>query len=352
MLKLSIDKAKVGMVIAADIFDPDFGGDFPLVGRGVELTASYIGRMKDRCIHEIFIITPSGYRGAPGETFAPAQITEDIFFEGKVELQCDIPAGTRVVAGENIFIKGVVNKGCSITSATGDIIIKGGVSGSDGERVTLSAASCVTVTIEDTRPVRYADIKALDEIIVYGDISDCTLSTKGKLVVRGKVEKSNLYSQTRIRINECGDELTRTPCQLLVKPAECRALFQELLALDQQMVMQQKEKDKLHNTIDLIRKLGKNIDQLPVEQKMQLATDVKQFHAVDAAISAGLKEKDRLKKEMSGVFAVNRILINRQAHPNTKITIENMSLLLERPLEKVAFYVKDMKIEHDTYSGE
>lgn len=348
MRKLSIDEVKLGMVIAADIFDSDFGGDFPLIGRGVELTEGIISKMKERFISEVLVITPPGYRGAPGEIFAPVEISEDIFFEGRVELGRDVPAGTRIVAGESIFISGEVQKGCSITSAKGDILVNGRVIGEQDSRVILNAAGCVTVNNQKDKPIQYADIKSINEIVIDGNVVDSSLSTKGKLIVHGKVERSNLYSQTRIRVFECGDDLSRTPSQLLVKPAECRTLFQELLTIDKQLSSQQKEKERLQNTLDLIRKLGRSVEQLPADKKMQLASDVKQFQAVDNSLNAGLKEKERIRKEISDSLAVNRILITHLAHANTKVTIENMSLVLEKTVEKAAFYVQNMKLERET----
>lgn len=345
MRKVFIEEAKAGMVIAADIFDSDFGGgEFPLICRGVELTTSFINKMKDRSLTELLIITPPGYRGLPGEIFTSTEITEDILFEGEVELSCDIPAGTKIVAGENIGIIGNVQPGCSITSAKGDINIKGSVVGSKESRITMNASKRVTIHNEETRPVQFADIKSIEEIVIHGDVKCCALSAKGKLLMRGKVEKTNIYSQTRISLLECGNDLTREPCQLLVKPSECRKLFQEIMILDKQLAALNKDEDKLQNTIDLVKKIGEHIDQVSQEKKARLAADINHFHKVQQKIKDGLFQKKKLHMKVIQVLDITRIIITKIVHPNTKITIENCSLMLDKSAEAVSFHVEDMKV--------
>ncbi|MBI5556156.1 MAG: DUF342 domain-containing protein [Deltaproteobacteria bacterium] len=345
MRKVSIDEIEAGMVIAADIFDPEFGGELPLIARGVTLTPTYVGKIKDRGFFELLIETPPDYRGAPGETYVLLEVGEDIVSAGNVDLQCDIPPGIKIAAEENIRVTGIVHPGCSIISAKGDIFITGAIHGSPESRVTISAGNRVEIDNGTGRPVSFADIKALDEIVAQSDMHHCSLSAKGKLTVTGKIGKSNIYSHKKIRLRECGDAAGVDPCQLLVKPAECRQLFQALLALDKQMEALQQEKKRLHNSISLVRNLCKNIESLPPDKKMQLALEVKKFQEIESNIASGLKTKEKLKENILNVLAAERIIVDRTAHPNTQITIENYSLCLDQSVGAVAFYVQDMKVK-------
>ncbi|MCB2182119.1 MAG: FapA family protein [Desulfobulbaceae bacterium] len=345
MRKISITDVETGMVIAADVFDQDFGSDLPLLGRGVTLTEKYITKMKERGLDEILIVTPPDYRGAPGETLALLEVKDDIVSEGNLELQCDIPPGTKIAASENIFIEGIVNQGCSVISAQGDIVIKGGIIGCDDHRVMINAGKRVTISNNTDSPVICADIKALEEINAKGDMDKCSLSAKGRLFVDGKTVESNIYSHTRIRLKECGNS-SGTPCRLLIKPAECRELFQKLLALDKQLAQLKKDKDRLHNSINLVRSICKDIDSLPQDKKMELALDVKNFKEADNKIACGAKAKEQLKDKVVTALEAQRIFIDNVISPPTQITIENCSLCLDDPLHSVAFYVQDMKVRN------
>ena len=344
MRKIPINEVKVGMVIAADIFDQDFGADLPLIGRGVSLTENYINKMKERGLDDLLVVTPPDYRGAPGETLALLEINEDIVSEGNLDLQCDIPAGTKIAASENISIEGIVHQGCSIISAKGNIVINGGIAGGADNRVTVNAGNKVTINNLCSSPVTCCDIKALDEIVTKGDINKCSLSAKGRLFIEGQAVESNIYSHSKIRLKECGDS-KHEACKLLVKPAECRKLFQELLVLDKQLAGLMKDKERLHNSIKLVRSICKNIDSLPQDKKRELAIDVKQFQETDHKITSSLQTKEQLKEEVLRTLETERILIDHIVHPHTNITIENCSLYLDKQQQAVAFCVQDMKVK-------
>ncbi len=342
MRKILIDEVKAGMVIAADIFDKDFGADFPLIGRGVTLTEKFITKMKERELDEVLVVTPPDYRGAPGETLARLEVNEDIVSEGNIDLKCDIPPGVKIAASENIFIEGNVGQGCSIISAKGNIVIKGGITGDVGKRVIVNAGRNVTITNINDHPVVYADIKALEEIATKGGMSKCSLSSKGRLLIEGTAVESNIYSHTRIRMKECGDTSNVEGCKLLVKPAECRKLLQSLLVLDKQLAILKKDKERLHNSINLVRSICENIDSLPQDKKKELARDVKQFQETDNKIVSGAKTKQQLKDKIIAALEFQRIIIDHIVHPNTQITIENCSLHLDKELQSVAFCRKKL----------
>ncbi|MCK5404465.1 MAG: DUF342 domain-containing protein [Desulfobulbaceae bacterium] len=346
MLKILLKNVEVGMVIAADVFDPAFGGELPLICHGVELTPKFISTLEKRNVEEILIVTPPGYRGALGEILAPEKITEDILFDGKVELACDIPPQSKITAGENVTIKGSLREGCSVTSATQVVDIEGGIKGTKDKHVTISAGTSVTIKSSDQGPIQFADIKSTGEINIEGNMEDCTIAAKGRVQIRGKAIRSNIYSQKRIRMAECGDDITREPCHLLVKPAECKKFMQAILLLDKQIANLQKDMERLQNSIELVKKLGTNIQQLPEDKKAKIVAEVKKFKEVSSEINSGHLNKERLKKEIITSLNVDRIFVTKKVHPQVKISIETSSLILEEPLKSVAFFVKDSKVGH------
>ena len=342
MRKITLEEAQAGMVVAADVFDRDFDGDLPVIARGVELSAQFIAKLKKRGVADLIIVTPQGYRGAPGEILAPTEITENILFSGTVELVCDVPPGTRIDAGENVTIAGKIAAGCHIRSATGDIVINGTIQGDNNRHIVLSAANRITIKSTSHFPIAALDVRAMGEVVIEGDVIDSTVAAKGRLRIDGRVTRSKIYSQTRVRVTECG---STEPCQLLVKPQECRQLFQELLAIDKHRAALDLEQQRLQNTIDLVRKLGKDIERLPYQDKVQMAGDIKRFREVAEEIKSGQDRKERIKKEITEALSTNRIVVLQQALPQTRITIENYSLVLDKPVARTAFFVRNMRVE-------
>ena len=345
MRKISLNDIKIGMVVAADIFDHEFGGELPIIARGVELSNAFIKKLKERGITEVTVFTPEGYQGAPGETLAPETITENITFRGSVELHCDIPKGTKIEAGETITINGDIEPGCNITSAAGEVIVVGKLHGTNEKHIILSAAKRVTIKNTSLEPLSSVDIRSIGDVVIDGNITDSTVAAKGRLRIEGVVTHSRIYSQSRIRVKETGDG--QSLCQLLVKPKECRDFFQELLALDNTDTELHQEKHRLQNTIDLVKQLGKDIESLPYENKVQMAIDIKRFRAIAGEITSGQSRKIVIKKKIAEILGSNRIFITEKGHPKTKITIENYSLELEAPVAATSFFVHDMKVEGD-----
>ena len=344
MRKISLDKVKSGMIIAADIFDNEFGGDLPVIGRGVELTTLFIEKLKDRGINEVTIVTPEGYQGAPGETLNPSVITEDITFIGAVELYCDIPKGTKIEAGETITINGNIASGCDISSANGEIIIVGKFNGTPDKHITISAAKKVTIKNTSIEPINSVDIRSISDVLIDGDITGSKVAAKGRLRIEGVVTNSRVYSQNRIRVTECGDG--KSPCQLLVRPQECHGLFQELLHLDSENSDLRQEQERLQNTIDLIQQLGKDIESIPYDSKVQMAMDIKRYRAIAEEIVSGQRQKVILKKKIAEILGSDRIFITNKGNPKTRITIENYSLVLDAPVKATTFFVREMKVEN------
>lgn len=343
MRKISLDKVEAGMVVAVDIFGNEFSGELPILARGVQLSNVFINKLKERGITELTIVTPEGYQGSPGEILAPQTITKDVTFRGSVEIECDIPGETKIEAGETITINGDIDPGCNITSSEGEIIIVGKLQGAGDKHIILSAAKKITIKNTANTPISSVDIRSVGDVIIDGDITDSTIAAKGRLRIEGRVTRSKIYSQNRIRVKDCGDG--QYPCQLFVKPKDSHAYFQELLTLDITFNKLQQEQQHLQNTIDLIKKLGKDIETLPQESKMQMALDIKRFREVSGEISSGQSHKGVLKKKIADVLGSNWIFITRQGNPKTKITIENYSLVLDTQITGRAFFVHDMKVD-------
>lgn len=344
MKRVQVNQAEEGAIIAADIFDPAADGDLPLIRRGVCLTPEYIEGLKNHGINNVLVETPPGYKGKPGEVLAPLQITEDILFDGKVEANCNITPQRKIEAAESVIINGNVAEGCIITSATGNVIIRGAVEGTDKDRIKISAARKIIIEPADKTPLLFSDIKTVGEIAISCDVHDSTVAARGKIKIKGRVNKGQIYTQSSMRIAGCGDATGEGQCHLIVKPYECRKLFQALLQGDAKLETLQQEKDKLLNVIELIKRLGKNVEQLPQEKKMAYALQVKRFQTVEKELTTLAQEKIIITNEIQGQLGSKRIRVAGPVYPNTKVSIENSSMVVTDILKSVAFSIQNFKV--------
>lgn len=351
--KIKVSDAKVGMVVASDIFEAAIGVNLPLIRHGVVLTDNYINSLKSRGILYVLIEPPEGYRGAPGEVYEvddSLKINEDILFDGRVQIKGNLVAKIKIDAGERIIIEGDVGEGCVLTSATGGILVKGCIRGTKECPVNVMSSQNIFVQSKLEDSISFADIKTSCDITISGGVCDSAISARGEVRIEGKAENSRIYSQSIIKIRDCGNELG-DPSVLMVKPFECSDLSQELLRLDSRLALIVKEKEKLQNVIDLIKKLGKDIEQLPQEKKIELATGVKSFRELEAEISSLQEQKADIKKKIAQYLEIKRIVVLGNIFPRSKVTIGSSSLELAKKETGTAFFVKELKLVSSPYSG-
>lgn len=338
------------MVIAADVFEAGSGVKIPFIRKGVALNNDYISRLRGRGIASVLIETPLGYRGAPGEVLTLEGVQEDIVFDGKVQVNGNVSPQVKIEAGERIVIEGNVGEGCIFISGKGGIMIRGSVYGTRDEPVKIEVTQNVMIQSPGGSSISFADIKAAGDISITGAVGDCSISARGEVAIDGMVMRSQVLSQTKIRLRDCGDEHME-PCVLMVKPFECRELSQEILKLDSGLSGLLREKERLQNVIDLIKKLGKDIEQLSQEKKVELATGVKRFREIDGEVASLNAKKEDIRKELEQYMGVKRITIVGSVHPRTKITIENSSMEMMKKELGLAFCVRDFKVVPSPYSG-
>ena len=249
MKLIRVNDLKPGMIVADNVYESK-GGAIPLISRGVVLSNDYINRLVSRGIMTLYIEMPENYKGAQGETLEIKTVNKDINFDGKLQINGDVPENIKIEANESIVIKGNVNKNCIISSKTGAVKIDGQVTGAAEELVRITSSQKVYLT-----SAAYADIKTNSDVKVSGDIYDALVNARGEIAIDGKALRAELYSQSKIIVGECGNDLEE-PVTLIVRPFECRGLFNELLKIDSRVMELIKEKERLQNVIDLIRRLG------------------------------------------------------------------------------------------------
>lgn len=344
MKLMRVNDLKPGMIVADNVYESK-GGAIPLISRGVVLSNDYINRLVSRGIMTLYIEMPDHYKGVQGETLELKAVNKDINFEGKLQVNGDVPENIKIEAGESIVIKGSVNKNCIISSKTGAVKIDGHVTGAAEGLVRITSSQKVHLM-----SAAFAEIKTNSDVKVSGDVYDALVTARGEIAIEGKACRSELYSQSKIIAGECGSG-SEEPVALIVRPFECRGLFNELLKIDSGTMELLKEKERLQNIVDLIRKLGKGIEQLPQDKKLEMASGVKRFKAIEGELSTLQSRKVEIKNELEGHLGMKRVIVFGNVFPGVRVTIENSRLEIVKQDQRLAFYMKDFKVVSSLYSG-
>lgn len=346
MRKIRIGEAQIGQVIAEDIIDLSRGSNFSLLmRRGVVLTHEYIEKLKKHGIVFLRVEVPSGYESSPGETYEADAVTDDIIFNGKILITCPIPPNIKIEAGESVVINGYISAGCIVTSKKGGVSVRGGIRGTRDAPVKIVSFQQLSIHTPPKQSIMFADMIAEGDINIVSGISDSAVSCKGELRVEGKAERSQLYSQSSIRVFECGDEELKETCIVMVRPFECEELAQEQLKLDSRLSELAMEKQKLENVVELIRRLGKGISRLSEDKKIGLADAARRYREIEGESATLQAEKDRLNKEIDGLMGLRRIIVNGCICPGVKVAVRNFSRVIMKKKCSVAFFVKDNKVD-------
>ncbi|MEW6221512.1 MAG: hypothetical protein AB1634_18545, partial [Thermodesulfobacteriota bacterium] len=96
--------------------------------------------------------------------------------------------------------------------------------------------------------------------------------------------------------------------------------------------------------IDLIKKLGKGIEQLPPDKKMVLATAVKRFQEIEHESIALVAAKEEKKKEIERQLGIFRVIVRGRLSPRSTIMIENFTKVIQEAMRQVTFAVQDNAI--------
>jgi uncharacterized protein (DUF342 family) len=327
---------KPGMIVMQDVTVS--GISIPVIRKGVVLNEQYINSIKKYGIGFLHVEPIEGYSGTKEEVLLLTEIRDNIVFEGRVETNGNIPANITVEAGGGVIVKGNVAEGCYISSKTGAIFIKGFVYGTGNHHVQLYAKQKISVD-----GAAHATIKTDGDFITEGNVIDVTIEAKGEVNIKGMVVRGRINTGARAILGECGNK-EGEPVTVTAIPLEAQEITQGLLKIDSQTEELSREKTELQNVIDLIKKLGGNVQQLPEDKKIELANGVKRFKGIAEEIIALTSRKSELMDNMKQILVLRRIIVHREIYPNVKIQIGGKTLTTTKTEQRCAFSVEEGKI--------
>lgn len=344
MLKVLINNLKAGMVIAANVHEPDHEDGLPLISAGTTLIDGYIERLKSRDIKWVYTEIPSGMVGAPGEQLEVEYLKSNLRYEGKLTVLGYVAEGIAVDARERLAITGDIGKGAEITCREGSLVLRGSALGTQESPVKIMSRQNAILD-----NARHSEIKSEGEIKVLGTIANSSLISRGKVHIEGPASSSRIYSQDVVHLASTNPE--GEPVAITVKPLRSQEFLQELLRIDAKLTEIGEEKQRLSNIIELIKKLGASIATLSQEKKIALATDVKRYKEIDQEIAESDERKRQIMAENERLLALPWVLIHGTIAQGTKVTILNSTLEIKQGTSHKAFSVRNFKIHVEEYSA-
>ncbi|MCL4456757.1 MAG: FapA family protein [Nitrospirae bacterium] len=246
-----------------------------------------------------------------------------------------------MVVASDAYVSGVsipvVRGGVVLSQTYIEKIKKHGVAFIDNP---VNVAARQNITMESAS---FAIIKTDGDLAAGGDIIDTNIVARGEVKIGGKILRGQVQTHSRMVLGGCGSEESGQ-VMLVVKPLESQELMQELFKIDTAVSGLVEEREGFQNIIDLIKKLGKAIDQLPQDKRLEFAKGVKRFKDIEAEVAALESKKSDIKGEIDRLLSIRRIIVNGDIFPGTIVSIANKSLTITAKSSRLSFCVKGSKI--------
>ena len=252
--------------------------------------------------------------------------TGDIVYEGNVVVKGNVITGFSIRAKGDIEVYGVV-EGAYI-EAGGQIILRRGMQGMN-KGILKATSNIITKFIENAEVIAGGYITT--ESILHSRVS-----AKGDITVggrRGFVTGGEIRSGTTISVKTAGSHMgTNTLLEVGIDPR----ILEEFRELEKKIAMLQADKEKIIQSVALIRKKLQSGGTLPFDKMETLKQMTQSNITLETQLQEARRRYDELKVDMEG-NAAGMIKIQDTVYSGTKIVISN-----------VIYYVRE-EIQHSKF---
>ncbi len=239
--------------------------------------------------------------------------TGDIIYEGNVVVKGNVITGFSIRAKGDIEVYGVV-EGAYI-EAGGQIILRRGMQGMN-KGILKANSNIVTKFIENAEVIAGGYVTT--ESILHSRIS-----AKGDIIVggrRGFVTGGEIRSGSLISVKTAGSHMgTNTLLEVGIDPR----ILEEFRELEKKISVLQAEKEKIIQTIALIRKKIQAGGSLPFDKMENLKLITKNNIILETQLQELRKRYEELRVDMDGNIN-GMIKVQDVVYPGTKIVISNV----------------------------
>ncbi len=252
--------------------------------------------------------------------------TGDITYEGNVVVKGNVITGFSIRARGDIEVYGVV-EGAYI-EAGGQIILRRGMQGMN-KGILKANGNIITKFIENAEVISGGYIST--ESILHSRVS-----AKGDIIVggrRGFVTGGEIRSGTMISVKTAGSHMgTNTLLEVGIDPR----ILEEFRELEKKIVILQADKEKIAQTVALIRKRLQAGGAIPFDKMETLKQMTQSNITLDTQLQEARRRYDELRIDMDG-NAAGMIKVQDTVYPGTKIIISNIIYFVREEIQHSKF---------------
>lgn len=252
--------------------------------------------------------------------------TGDVVYEGNVVVKGNVITGFSIRAKGDIEVYGVV-EGAYI-DAGGQIILRRGMQGMN-KGILKATGNIITKFIENAEVISGGYITT--ESILHSRVS-----AKGDIIVggrRGFVTGGEIRSGTMISVKTAGSHMgTNTLLEVGIDPR----ILEEFRELEKKIANLQADKDKITQTVALIRKRLQAGGAIPFDKMETLKQMTQSNITLDTQLQEARKRYDELRIDMEG-NAAGMIRVQDTVYPGTKIVISNVIYFVREEIQHSKF---------------
>lgn len=255
--------------------------------------------------------------------------TGDIEYDGSVNIKGNVLTGYTVKASGDIYVSGAVEGATLI--AGGKIVLNRGIQGMG--KGTMEAAGDVISNFIESSTVS-AGGKIITDAIMHSKVTaDGEIEVNGK---RGMIAGGSVRSAKRIETKIAGSSMgTQTELEVGLDPK----VVERYHEIEKEMEEYDDEKEKINQTIDVLKKRFKAVGSLDDEKLMILKSNTARLEVITEAMESLIEEYDELGEilESSASHQANKIIVYDIAYSGVKLTIANITNYLHSEVQHSTF---------------
>jgi uncharacterized protein (DUF342 family) len=355
--KLNVKDLKEGMVTARDVHIPipllkegkvigvESAVDddsLTLIPAGIVITKKIIELFKNHV--EYVDVLVRSILVSLDETTITEDVTKNIKVNGKLRISAKISPFIKISATNKIIIESDIPAGCTIESETAEIVIKGNILGTKQAPVRLKAFNGISAN-----SITSAELVSGGSAIILKNVIDSLIISKETITVTGCVIRSKLQTQESIKLHDCGSLKEKGLITLIISTDSYNNLNEKFSIEAQKTPILIDDLKKRATDIskfkDQIKELLKQGQKAPRDKKKfaleQLVTAEKDLKEAKYDFRLHRSSLVDISSQLIEQMLKNKIIISGALYPPVSVTIENFTIMMNKALERVTFYIHD-----------
>lgn len=253
--------------------------------------------------------------------------TGDIEYDGSVNVKGNVLTGYTVKATGDIYVAGAVEGATLI--AGGKIVLNRGIQGKGTGK--MEAGGDIISNFIESSNVNAGGKIITDALMHSNVIAKDTIEVNGK---RGLIAGGSVRSTQKIETKVAGSSMgTQTELEVGIDPT-CIDRYHEI---EKEMEELSEEKDKILQTIEVLKKRFKAIGSLEPEKLEMLKSGKVRLDEIDKVMDTLTAEYDELGQVLESSNGKGKIVVYDIAYTGVKLTISNVTNYLHSEVHRSTF---------------